>query len=223
MTRRVVTYGIESDAALRARDLEVDGEGTWFEVAAGDKPLGKVRLRVPGRHNVLNALAAIAVGQELGIPFERTAEGLAQFEGVGRRMELKGERGGITVIDDYGHHPTEIRATLAALRERYPKRRLVVLFQPHRYSRTQALYVDFANCFRNADRVYILDIYAAGEKPIDGVTSALIVDAMKKTHADASALPAEGASSLRGELQAGDVVVTLGAGDVWKIGEELVS
>jgi UDP-N-acetylmuramate--alanine ligase len=224
MTRRVVTYGIEANADLRARNLKVDGGGTWFDVMMGEKTLGKVRLRVPGRHNVLNALAAIAIGLELGIPFDKIAEGLTSFEGVGRRMELKGERDGVTVIDDYGHHPTEIRATLSALRERYPTRRLVVLFQPHRYSRTQSLYADFANSFRHADSVYVLDIYAAGEKPIEGVSAELILNDMRKTHASAIALPAsEGLGKLRKDLRAGDVVVTLGAGDVWKIGEELVS
>jgi UDP-N-acetylmuramate--alanine ligase len=224
MTRRVVTYGIDSNADVRAANLNVDGGGTWFDAVISGKMLGKMRLRVPGRHNVLNSLASIAVGLELGIPFDKIAEGLTQFEGVGRRMELKGETQGITVIDDYGHHPTEIRATLSALRERYPSRRLVVLFQPHRYSRTQSLYADFANCFRNADRVFILDIYAAGEKPIEGVTSELILNDMKKTHTSASALSgADGVEALRSELQSGDVVVTLGAGDVWKIGDELLA
>lgn len=223
MTRRIVSYGIDSNAQCRAKNIHVDGGGTWFDAMWGDKSLGTVRLRVPGRHNVLNALAAIAVGQELGIPFEKISEGLGAFEGVGRRMELKGEKDGILVVDDYGHHPTEIRATLAALRERYPSRRLVVLFQPHRYTRTQALWADFAACFRNADRVYVLDIYPAGEKPIEGVTSELIVEEMRKTHPAAAALGSPpDLDKLREELRSGDVVVTLGAGDVWKCGEQLL-
>src|SRR6185437_14818580 len=145
---------------------------------------------VSGRHNVENALAAAAAGLELGIAFEKISAGLRAFEGVGRRMEVKGETGGVTVVDDYGHHPTEIQATLSALRERYPRRRLVVLFQPHRYSRTQSLWPEFARSFGQADRVYVLDIYPAGEKPVDGVSSRLIVDALAKTHPDAQALPA---------------------------------
>lgn len=224
MTRRVVTYGADLAAEFRAANVQVDPDGTWFEVFHKNNSLGKVRLRVPGRHNVLNALAAVAIGHELNIPFTKVAEGLGLFDGVGRRMELKGEKDGITVIDDYGHHPTEIRATLSGLRERYPSRRLVVLFQPHRYSRTQALWADFANCFRNADKVFILDIYPAGEKPIEGVTSELILHEMRKTHPAASGLPSPvRADTLRSLLESGDVVVTLGAGDVWKIGEELVS
>ena len=223
MTRRVVTYGIETPARCRAAGLEVDAGGTWLDARWDDKPLGRIRLRVPGRHNVLNALASVVVGQELGISFPQIAEGLAQFEGVSRRMELKGERGGISVIDDYGHHPTEIRATLQALRERYPSRRLVVLFQPHRYSRTQTLSNEFAASFQQADRVWILDIYAAGEKPIDGVSSSLIINAMKNAHAAAKALPAAaGLEELANDLKTGDVVVTLGAGDVWKWGEALL-
>ncbi len=224
MTRRIVTYGIDSEAQCRAHGLKVaEGGGTTFEVIWGKDLQGTVHLRVPGRHNVLNALAAFAVGHELDIPFAKIAEGLASFEGVGRRLELKGENGQFAVVDDYGHHPTEIRATLAALRERYPRRRLVVLFQPHRYTRTQALASDFANSFRQADRVYILDIYAAGEKPIAGVSSGLIVDAMQKTHRAATWLREPlSVDRLRDELLQGDVVITLGAGDVWKLGEQLL-
>src|SRR5262249_17314337 len=142
---------------------------------------------------------------------------------VGRRMELKGEKDGITVIDDYGHHPTEIRATLSALHDRYPKRRLVVLFQPHRYTRTQGLWSEFAQSFELANRVYILDIYPAGEAPIPGVSSELIIEPLKKTHSGVSALsnPID-VAALHRELKSGDVVLTLGAGDVWKLGEQLL-
>lgn len=223
MTRRIITYGFDPAAAYRAERLAVDVSGTTFEVQCESKPVGSIRLQVPGRHNVLNALAAVAVGRELSIPMAKIAEGLQAYEGVGRRMELKGEKNGVAVIDDYGHHPTEIRATLAALRERYPSRRLVVLFQPHRYTRTQSLWADFANCFRQADRVFILDIYAAGEKPIEGVASQMIVDAMKNTHPSASALPSPvSLDRLRSDVSAGDVIVTLGAGDVWKYGEQFL-
>ena len=224
ISRRVVTYGIDQPAQVRARQLIVETGGTSFDVVEEGEVLGRVRLGVPGKHNVLNALAALAAGQELGIPFSQIAQGLGAFEGVGRRLELKGETQGITVIDDYGHHPTEIRATLAALRERYPKRRLVALFQPHRYSRTQALHDEFAQCFGDADRVYLLDIYPAGEKPLDGVTAELILKPLKKNHPAASALPASMTPErLREELREGDVVLTLGAGDVWKWGERLLA
>ncbi|HVO32344.1 MAG TPA: UDP-N-acetylmuramate--L-alanine ligase [Elusimicrobiota bacterium] len=224
MTRRVVTYGIDSDAIARAGNLRIENGGTTFDVTWDGQALGTLRLRVPGRHNVLNALAAAAAGRELDIPFAKIADGLASFEGVGRRMEIKAETDRLVVIDDYGHHPTEIRATLAALRERYPHRRLVVLFQPHRYTRTQSLWSDFANSFRNADRVHILDIYPAGEKPIDGVSSRLIVDAMQRTHPAAALLPDPvSIEPLRQTLEPGDVVVTLGAGDVWKLGEQLLA
>lgn len=223
ITRRVVTYGADPAAEVRAGSVQVDPEGTWFEVLHKNQSLGKVRLRVPGRHNVLNALAAVAIGLELNLPFAKIVEGLGQFDGVGRRMELKGEKDGFVVIDDYGHHPTEIRATLSALRERYPSRRLVTLFQPHRYSRTQALWADFANCFRNADKVFILDIYPAGEKPMEGVSSELILNEMRKTHPAAAGLPNPvRIETLRALIEPGDVVVTLGAGDVWKIGEQLI-
>jgi UDP-N-acetylmuramate--alanine ligase len=223
LTRRVVTYGIETAAQVRASNIQVSAEGTSFDVAVGGKRLGALRMQVPGRHNVLNALAATVTGLELGISFEKIAEGLAAFEGVGRRMELKGEKDGVRVIDDYGHHPTEIRATLSALRDRYPDNRLVVLFQPHRFTRTQSLWNEFAQSFDQADRVYILDIYPAGEAAIPGVSADLILEPLKKTHKAAFGLPSPlRLNDLRQELRAGDVVLTLGAGDVWKLGEQLL-
>jgi UDP-N-acetylmuramate--alanine ligase len=223
LARRVVTYGLETAAQVRASNVQVNAEGTTFEVAVEGKRLGTLKMQVPGRHNVLNALAATVAGLELGISFAQIAEGLAAFEGVGRRMELKGEKDGIRVVDDYGHHPTEIRATLSALRERYPDNRLLVLFQPHRFTRTQSLWKEFSQCFDQADGVYILDIYPAGEAPIPGVTSELILEPLKKNHKAAFALPAPvDLTKLSQDLRAGDVVVTLGAGDVWKVGEQLL-
>jgi len=223
ISRRVVTYGFDSSARIQASNMKTDG-GTSFDVAENGKPLGRIQLQVPGRHNVCNALAAVATGLELGIPFAKIAEGLAAFDGVGRRLELKGEQDGITVIDDYGHHPTEIRATLSALRDRYPKRRLVALFQPHRFTRTQSLWKEFAHAFEHADSAYILDIYPAGEEAIPGVTSDLIVKAMQGVHPHASAVPKPfSAEALRAELKSGDVLLTLGAGDVWKYGEQLLA
>jgi UDP-N-acetylmuramate--alanine ligase len=223
MKRRLVTYGTVPDAHVRAQNIAVSETNTSFDVVEHGKAIGHVRLAVPGKHNILNALAAVVIGMELGIPFAQIAQGSESFEGVGRRMELKGESQGITVIDDYGHHPTEIRATLAALRERYPKRHLVALFQPHRYTRTQSLYREFAESFKDADRVYLMEIYPAGEKPIDGVSSDLIFKILKKNHPDARAWPAASTpEKLREELVAGDVLLTLGAGDVWKWGEQVL-
>jgi UDP-N-acetylmuramate--alanine ligase len=172
---------------------------------------------------VLNALAATAIGLELGIPFPQIRLGLASFEGVGRRLEWKGEFDGVEVFDDYGHHPTEIRATLAALRERFPSKRLVVLFQPHRYSRTQALHQEFGKCFGDASQVYVLDIYPAGEDPIAGVSSELILQSLRKNHPVASAWStSQPVARLAESLRSGDVVLTIGAGDVWKLGEQLL-
>jgi len=224
MTRRVVTYGFSAGALCRAEHLETSEAGCSFDVVYEGKSVGRFRLKLTGKHNVLNALAAVSAGMELGVAFESMSKGLAGFEGVGRRMEFKGEKRGIIFIDDYGHHPTEIRATLSALRDRYRKRRLVVLFQPHRYSRTQTLWKDFAGSFKNADKVFLLDIYPAGEKAIPGVSSDLIFQGLKAAHPDAVVLPAPvDVNVLEAHLEEGDVVLTLGAGDVWKLGEQLVS
>jgi UDP-N-acetylmuramate--alanine ligase len=219
----VVTYGIDSAATVSAASIRADNGGSSFDVVQGGGTLGRVQLNVPGKHNVRNALAAVVSGLELGIAFDKIAEGLAVFDGVGRRLELKGETQGITVIDDYGHHPTEIRATLAALRERYPGRRLVAVFQPHRYTRTQSLQEEFSKCFADADQVYVMDIYPAGEAPIPGVTAESILKPLQKNHRAAAALP--GSTTLeafRDQLKPGDVVLTLGAGDVWKWGDQLL-
>ena len=224
ISRRLVTYGIDAPARLQASDIQSDERFTTFEVLESGKPIGKIQLQVPGRHNVLNALAAVAVGLEVGMAFAKIAEGLAAYDGVARRMELKGERDGVTLIDDYGHHPTEIRATLAALRDRYPKRRLVALFQPHRFTRTQSLWKEFAHAFEKADQVYVMDIYPAGEEAIPGVTADLITNAMKKIHQGAHAAPKPFSSdALAKDLKSGDVFLTLGAGDVWKVGEQLLA
>jgi UDP-N-acetylmuramate--alanine ligase len=222
ISRRVVTYGTDPSAQVQATNISIN-DHTEFDVVENGKTLGRATLQVPGLHNVCNALAAVATGLELGISFAKITEGLAAFDGVGRRMELKGERDGITVIDDYGHHPTEIRATLSALRDRYPKRRLVALFQPHRFSRTQSLWNEFAHAFEKADRVYVMDIYPAGEEAIPGVNSDLIVKAMQSVHPHAKNAPKPfSAETLRAELAPGDVLLTLGAGDVWKCGEQLL-
>jgi UDP-N-acetylmuramate--alanine ligase len=188
--------------------------------------LGPVTLNLVGAHNVLNALAAIAVANELGIPFATTAKALAAFGGVQRRFTHKGEAGGVIVVDDYGHHPAEIKATLAAARGAYPERRLLVLFQPHRYSRTASLIEDFARAFNDADAVWVAPVYAAGEAPIAGAdAAALAALAQQHGHRHAAAVDslASGVAAIAAEAKAGDLVITLGAGDVTHSGPELLA
>jgi UDP-N-acetylmuramate--alanine ligase len=221
--RPLVTYGLSEEAEIRAEGIRPGAAQTAFSVFRGKEKLGDVSWPVAGRHNVINSLAAIGIGLELGIPFQTIAGALASFKGVGRRMEVKGDAGGVTVLDDYGHHPTEIKATLQALKERYPSRRRVVLFQPHRYTRTRLLADEFAACFGDADQLFLLDIYPAAEKPIEGVTSAWLA---KKIDAQGTAVTplstAQGPAALKPHLKSGDVLLTLGAGDVWKWGEVLL-
>jgi UDP-N-acetylmuramate--alanine ligase len=224
--RRIVTYGLSPQAQVSGRDVEVGPLGSELAVVADGVALGRLRLAVPGAHNVLNALAAVAVGLDLGVPFESIRLGLESFSGVDRRFQVRGEAGGVTVIDDYGHHPTEIRATLETLRHYAGARRTVVLFQPHRFSRTQALWDDFCRAFHAADVLLVTDIYAASEAPIPGVTAEALVAALfEKGHRHASyAGPlADATQRLISEARAGDVVLTLGAGSVWNAGEELLN
>jgi len=222
--RRVVTYGVSPEAALRAQDIRPDPAGTTFEVWEGERwLLGSVRLSIPGRHNVLNALAAIAVGRELSIPFPAIASALAGFSGVVRRFETKGERDGVLVVDDYAHHPTEIAATLAAARQVYPERRIVALFQPHLYSRTRDFAREFGRSLLACDLALVTDVYPSREKPIAGVTGDLIASAARSAgHADTVYIPEKTkvVDRLEELLGSGDLLLTLGAGDVVKLGEE---
>lgn len=224
--KRTITYGLSAQADVRARQISTEGLVSWFEVCFGQEILGEVCLASPGRHNVLNSLAAIAVAIELEIPFRRIVEALASFTGVQRRLQIKGERRGITVIDDYGHHPTEIKATLAALRDAWPSRRLVVLFQPHRYTRTRALYKDFCTAFHDADLLLLSEIYPASEKPIPGITAENLANGIKE-HGQKPVYFAGTMDSLPETvlplLEEGDIVLTLGAGNIWQIGEELLT
>ena len=222
LRRRVVTYGLSPEADLRAANLRPSSSEVRYDVLRGGEKLGSVCWAVPGRHNVVNSLAAVGVGLELDIPFRAIAEALASFKGVGRRMELKGEAGGVTVLDDYGHHPTEIKATLQALKERFPDRRKVVLFQPHRYTRTRLLAEEFADSFSDADEVFLLDIYAASEPPIPGVTADALAEKIRSRRPVTRLAPDE-QDALRERLRPGDVLLTLGAGDVWKWGEALLA
>lgn len=224
--KRVITYGLSAQADLYARELNTDGLETTFEVCSEREVLGGISISSPGKHNVLNSLAAIAVAMELEIPFVDIASALASFSGVQRRLQVKGEVRNITVIDDYGHHPTEIKATLAALRDAWPRRRLVVVFQPHRYSRTQALYKEFCIAFHEADLLVISEIYAASEKPIPGVSGENLLIGIKE-HGHKNALYISAVSQLPKEIVPllcdGDVLLTLGAGDIWQVGEKILS
>lgn len=219
LDRRILTYGLKGRPMWRAANLRLSKEGSLFDVYRLGRKAGTQRLRVPGRHNVLNALAALAAGDFLGFDLARLMRGLSRFEGVGRRLERLGEAGGVLFLDDYGHHPTEVATTLEAVSTLWKRKRLIVLFQPHRYTRTRLLHRRFGPAFRAADRVYVMDIYPAGERPLPGVTSRLIVDSLKKAGVDAQ--PFTRALEVARELKAGDVVLTQGAGDVWKVGEDL--
>jgi UDP-N-acetylmuramate--alanine ligase len=221
-SRRVLTYGFSPDAEFRAVDLEMDGLASRYVAVREGTTLGPVRLAVPGRYNVLNSLAAIAVGQEFNLPFAAIRDGLASFGGVARRFDIRGEQGGVVVMDDYGHHPTEIAAVMAAARTTWPDRRLVAVFQPHRYTRTRDLLVQFGAAFEAAGQVIVTPIYAAGEKPIPGVAAAGVAAAIEAGSRAPVTLAAdlEGAADILARLvKPGDVVITLGAGDVWRVGE----
>lgn len=219
--RKYHTYGLTGNPDFMAANVEAIDAGSRFSVLYNGKKLGDITLKVPGIHNILNSLAACAVGVELGIPFSSISAALGDYAGVGRRMEIKGEKNGILVIDDYGHHPTEIKATLAAVKSGWPKRRLVVLFQPHRFSRTAHLYNEFGAAFGSADEIKLLDIYPAGEKPIPGVTSQLIFQSIKSHGQNVEYF--SGPELLSRALSPGDIVLTLGAGDVWKTGEKILT
>jgi UDP-N-acetylmuramate--alanine ligase len=223
--RRVVTYGLSRQAQVSARDVQLLPAGARYTAAAGETPLGVVELAVPGAHNVLNSLAAVAVGLDLEVPFPDIQAALASFTGVDRRFQIRGEAAGVMVVDDYGHHPTEIRATLETLRGRAGSRRTVVLFQPHRYTRTQHLWDEFTRAFHLADLLLLADIYPAGEDPVPGITAQALAEAISsKGHRGvvyAGDLKAAG-ERLHAEVREGDVVLTLGAGSVWTAGDELL-
>jgi UDP-N-acetylmuramate--alanine ligase len=225
VNRRIVTYGTSSQADLRITHCSAGYMASEFHLEFRGRDLGCFRLNVPGAHNVLNAAATVAVGLELEVPVEQIREGLAAFSGVDRRFQVRGTAGGITVIDDYGHHPTEIRATLAAAAACRFKR-VHVLFQPHRYSRTEALMDDFARAFAQADTVHVMDIYAASETPIEGVTAEALVDRLRAFgHKGAhyvGSMP-KGIESILAVAESGDAVVTLGAGSVYQAGDQILA
>jgi UDP-N-acetylmuramate--alanine ligase len=224
LTRRTISYGSAAQADVSASGIHLDANfGSEFTVRAFGGDLGRIKLPVPGLHNVLNALATVAVGLDLGMKFENIAEVLAGFRGAERRFQIKGEKNGVLIVDDYGHHPTEIKATLAAART--AGRRVVTLFQPHRYTRTRDLKDDFARSFYGADLLLITDIYAASEDPIDGITSRALAEQVERfghRHVEYIGELAGAATKLKEIARPGDLVLTLGAGNVYQAGDELL-
>lgn len=222
--RRIITYGIRGPADLTASQIEYRDFGSSCRIHYRGKTLGCLRLQIPGEHGILNSLAAVATGLELEIPFEAIAAALESFQNADRRFQTKGKKNDILVVDDYAHHPTEIVATLKAAR-RACNRRIVTVFQPHRYSRIQALEADFAQSFHDADLVVITPIYAAGEQSIPGITAEKLVDRIREWgHQNACHAPdfASAVRMLKETLRDGDLLLTLGAGDVWKVGEKFL-
>lgn len=225
LEKRFVTYGIAPDADYRLEDVRLDGFHTRFRAFRRDEALGDFTVRMVGAHNASNALAVLAVAEELRVPLEVVRRALTEFGGVQRRFTVRGEAGGVTVVDDYGHHPTEIRATLAGARGAFG-RRTVVVFQPHRYTRTRDLFDDFCCAFGDADRVFLLPVYSAGESPIEGASGERLAEGIRSRGHGGVRFVAERSelvAAVRGELRPGDLVVTLGAGDVTQLGPELLA
>jgi UDP-N-acetylmuramate--alanine ligase len=223
--KKIITYGLNGQADLQAVDIVHRLNKTKFLVLHGGKELGAIELQIPGKHNVQNALAAIAVGLELQVPFHLVKTGIEKFTGVFRRWEVKAEAGDIMVVDDYAHHPTEIKATLAGVKAGW-RRRVICVFQPHLYSRTRDFYDEFGRSFFNADVLVLTDVYPAREEPIQGVNGELIANAAKelghkRVHyvPDKKAIP----NFLMDIKQPGDIIITMGAGDIWKFGEEFIA
>ena len=224
LSRRIISYGFKEDATVRAVKLELKGEGSTFDVLMEEGMRGSLSLRVPGRHNVLNSLAAVAVGLELRIPFDKIRRGLEAFTGVDRRLQITGVFDGVTLVDDYCHHPSEIRATIEAVLLRNP-RRLWAVFEPHRYTRTAQLMDEFSRAFKGCARVDVLDIYPASETPLPGVNAERLVDQMRSNGAGSVTYAPESAELIDRivrEAQPGDLIVTMGAGSISKIASQLV-
>jgi UDP-N-acetylmuramate--alanine ligase len=222
--KRFTTYGIETKADLTATDIRIDGDGSSYKAVYHDKAIGNIKIKLPGIHNVANSLVAVVVGLELDVPFKNIAKALKEFPGIHHRFEILGNVKNIIVVDDYGHHPTEIKATLKAGRDTY-NRRIIAIFQPHRYTRVSDLSEEFARCFYQADVLVMTDIYSAMEDPIDGITGEMVA---KKTrdygHKDVVYIPNKDdiPDHILKIAQPNDLIITLGAGDIWKVGKEIV-
>jgi len=223
--KKILTYGLNPQADIQAVDIRHKDNTSTFTVVKDGKDLGPVTIQVPGNHNVQNSLAAITVGLELGVPFDKVRSGIEKFAGVYRRWEKKGEVNGIALYDDYAHHPTECRATLAGVKAGW-RRRVVCVFQPHLFTRTRDFYEEFGKSFLLSDVLVVTDVYPAREEPIQGVTGELIVNAARRFgHKDAHYVPDKKMipDHLKSIVKSGDIVITMGAGDIWKYGEEFLS
>jgi UDP-N-acetylmuramate--alanine ligase len=226
LTKRYTTFGISSQATYRARNIRHDGMITRFVAWRRADELGEVALPMPGTHNVLNALGVLAVADFVALPFEVYSRALSQFEGVARRFTVRGEVGGVTVVDDFGHHPAEVRATLSGAKAAFAGRRVVAAFQPHRFTRTRDQLDEFARAFHDADEVAICDIFAAGEKPIEGVSSEVLVRlAQEAGHPAITYIPRREdlAAWLDAQARPGDLVITLGAGNIQLVCNEVIA
>ena len=224
--KRYITYGLSSQADYTARNISIEGLKTYFNVFYHGKDLGRIRSGALGQHNVLNTLAAVAVGMELDLDFEVIANSLLQFEGVQRRFEIVKQSDELTLIDDYGHHPVEIKASLKTVKEIWPTSRLVVIFQPHRYSRTKSLMKDFWSSFNDADHLFVMDIFSAGESPLDKIHASAIVEGVREYgHKNADYIKSQNDlnKQLHRLVKPGDVLMTLGAGDVWRLGRDFLA
>jgi len=224
--RRVSTYGFNPQADVRAIEVTIKGMQSRFKVIVDREELGEFTIDMPGRHYVLNCLAAIATGFELGLDFADIRCHLSGFTGVQRRLQIVGEYRGALLIDDYGHHPTEIQVTLEALHQAWPERRLITLFQPHRYTRTKYLFNDFQVVFNETDILVVTDIYAAGESPIEGVSGESLAEAIRQHgHKQVYYLPDREAlrEFVTTNTEATDLILTLGAGDICRLGHELIA
>jgi UDP-N-acetylmuramate--alanine ligase len=225
INKRLVTYGFSAQADFQAREVSFDGLNAFYLAYYRGQELGKVNLSIPGWHNVLNSLAAVAVGHELEIPFPAICLGLKEMTGVQRRFQIKGSVAGITIIDDYGHHPNEIKAVLRTIAESFPAHRRYVLFQPHRFTRTQALFEDFTTAFYQSDVLIVTDIYPASETPIPGVHAEKLATAIQEHgHGNIRYIPnpVDVIPVLLEEVREKDVLLTLGAGNIWQTGQEFL-
>ncbi|MBL9017854.1 MAG: UDP-N-acetylmuramate--L-alanine ligase [Myxococcales bacterium] len=226
LTKRFTTFGIASQATYRARNVRHEGMITKFVAWRHATELGEVTLPMPGQHNVLNALGVLAISDFMGIPFETYVKAIAHFEGVARRFTVRGEVGGVTIVDDFGHHPAEVKATLDGARRSFPGRRIIAAFQPHRYTRTRDQMSEFPRAFHDADKVVMCDIAAAGEKPIDGVSSEVLVKLAREAgHKDINYVPKreDMAAWIDQHAKPGDLVITLGAGNIQLVCNDIIA
>ena len=224
--KKIITYGLNAQSDLRASGISFDAKRTSYRLSYKGKDMGIINLNVPGLHNIKNSMAAIGIGLELGIDFEKVKKAIESFSGVYRRLEIKGEVDGIMVIDDYAHHPTEVQASLSALKSGWQDRRVIAVFQPHLYSRTKDFHEEFGRSFFNADILIVTEIYPAREEPIQGVSGELIInDARSFGHREAYFVPEKTSipEFLSKIVKSGDIVITMGAGDISKYGEEFLS